>query len=573
MVAEFLTPTPLDWAQWLKLIFTLPPGERQNNLLAQFAVSPSILAEQYDLSERLWGTRARQEAALHNVLDQAIGSKVGARDLAKHLQQYLDPAYARTKLRGDRVVTTGHPAGGGSYEARRLARTEITAAAGRGTIAASDALATLGAKVAWALSGSHPEDDECDANATRGPYDPKQVPRYPAHPNCLCTLRTVFAKSDAELVAAVQEEFGLTPAPAPEELAKAREIATLEAKLADLEARRARGELEYTPFAMEQQALRQRLAELKRTPEQRARMEAIRAENQAALAAAKAKEAAAAAKKAERQAKLIAQAKPAAEWTNMKDMNAWAAKHLPTTKLVGMKDFDLALAKDTFTQMEVMIRDFPDAARTISSINLTSNKIDRAYAQVWSGDNQLDFNLAHYKAGNSARLRQEYALNRGSNWNINEADGNPGTTMTHEFGHVLHNWLLKQNRSYVFGHMSASGIESVSTLTNEWLKQKRSAETLSRYSMTPSQRPDGWPRYNESFAEGLAAIYHDPRKYKLKFIKEFDHFLDITARHPERWHAQDALRFTQDMPLEERRGAIAETQELLDSLGMKERAT
>ena len=43
-------------------------------------------------------------------------------------------------------------------------------------------------KVSWVLSGAHGALDECDMLADAGPYDVDQVPEFPAHPNCLCSL-------------------------------------------------------------------------------------------------------------------------------------------------------------------------------------------------------------------------------------------------------------------------------------------------------------------------------------------------------------------------------------------------
>ena len=43
-------------------------------------------------------------------------------------------------------------------------------------------------KVDWVVSSAHDQDDVCDALAADGPYDVNDVPDFPAHPNCLCSL-------------------------------------------------------------------------------------------------------------------------------------------------------------------------------------------------------------------------------------------------------------------------------------------------------------------------------------------------------------------------------------------------
>lgn len=88
-----------------------------------------------------------------------------------------------------------------SYEALRLARTEMTAAFGEGTIAAARVSPSyIGMK--WVLSKSHPLTDICDDLAAhdeglgRGVYSPGDEPPLPAHPNCICTLVPVHEEPE-----------------------------------------------------------------------------------------------------------------------------------------------------------------------------------------------------------------------------------------------------------------------------------------------------------------------------------------------------------------------------------------
>ena len=99
----------------------------------------------------------------------------------------------------------------GSYAARRLARTEITAAAGRATINAAAANPFVN-KIQWRLSASHPKIDICDDYAHGGPngdgvYAIDQVPDYPPHPQCLCALLPVVAEDTADLVARLRVDI------------------------------------------------------------------------------------------------------------------------------------------------------------------------------------------------------------------------------------------------------------------------------------------------------------------------------------------------------------------------------
>ena len=125
-------------------------------------------------------------------------------DIAKLLEVYLTPGAA--------PITTNTPYGTeGSYGARRLSRTEITAAAGRSTLNAS----TLNPYVTgdqWRLSASHPEADPCDDNASGGPnsdgiYKPQNFPSYPNHPHELCTIIPVVTANPAAVTAQLHTQI------------------------------------------------------------------------------------------------------------------------------------------------------------------------------------------------------------------------------------------------------------------------------------------------------------------------------------------------------------------------------
>lgn len=134
----------------------------------------------YTLSDKGWQTGLQARRAIDALLNQHIGLGTSAVDLAKLLEAYLWPAASN--------ITTKTPYGTvGSYWARRLARTEITAAAGRAVVNSSIANPFVTA-IDWRLSGSHKDYDICDENAANGPYPPENVPPYPAHPHDTCSL-------------------------------------------------------------------------------------------------------------------------------------------------------------------------------------------------------------------------------------------------------------------------------------------------------------------------------------------------------------------------------------------------
>jgi hypothetical protein len=159
----------------------------------QYIVDP----QGYMLSDRIWRTSIDTRARIAALLDYEIGYGTAAVKLAEKIIQFMTPGAMGTRTRTPYGTE-------GSYAARRLARTEITAAAGRAVQASSNANPFVD-RIKWTLSGSHPEEDICDDNARGGPdgdgvYAIDDVPEYPAHPHDMCTLAPVTVSNAAEIV-------------------------------------------------------------------------------------------------------------------------------------------------------------------------------------------------------------------------------------------------------------------------------------------------------------------------------------------------------------------------------------
>jgi len=150
------------------------------------------------LSDRIWEHREKYRNTMRDIIQESVTIGQDAVKTARMLQQYV--RFGAMTLARDYPEMMkrmkGRIPGNISYEALRLARTEMTAAFGEGAIAAARvAPSYLGMK--WVLSKSHPVPDICDTLATThnfrlglgpGVYPPGNEPPYPAHPNCLCTL-------------------------------------------------------------------------------------------------------------------------------------------------------------------------------------------------------------------------------------------------------------------------------------------------------------------------------------------------------------------------------------------------
>lgn len=153
--------------------------------------------EAYTLSDAVWDTASETRNAIDKLLAYHIANGAAAVDIAELLVPFLTTGASRMQ-----TATPYPPPYGtmGSYAARRLARTEITAASGRAYVNAA-LLNPWIAGTKWNLSPSHPEPDICDNYASQngGVYETSGLPPYPAHPHCLCYLTPVVVASPREV--------------------------------------------------------------------------------------------------------------------------------------------------------------------------------------------------------------------------------------------------------------------------------------------------------------------------------------------------------------------------------------
>jgi hypothetical protein len=153
------------------------------------------------LSDRIWRQGENFNSTIRNIIQEAVAAGQDAVTTARMLEQYVRQGKTTLAINYPEMIKrmAGRVPGDISYEALRLARTEMTAAIGEGTISAAQVSPSyLGMK--WVLSGSHPMTDICDELANhdeglgKGVYAPGNEPPYPAHPNCLCILIPVHEK-------------------------------------------------------------------------------------------------------------------------------------------------------------------------------------------------------------------------------------------------------------------------------------------------------------------------------------------------------------------------------------------
>jgi len=152
----------------------------------------------YTLSERIWATAGNTRRKVDAMLEEGIRRGRGAKALSRDLERYLQP--------GRQLVRTKAPYGtDASYDAMRLARTEISRAAAQAHETAAQANPfVVGLK--WKLSPQHPCCDICDTYADRV-FSFEDWPTQPAHPQCMCYAENVITEDRAAVLAQAREEI------------------------------------------------------------------------------------------------------------------------------------------------------------------------------------------------------------------------------------------------------------------------------------------------------------------------------------------------------------------------------
>ncbi len=178
-------------------MFGVPEVRRMFAGINERAVLSILSRTRHDglkLSDRVWKTGERLRNTLARVVEDGITRGLNSRQLARDLQMYVQPG-VWTYHKADTRQRLGVPADV-SYEAMRLARTEMNNAFHEGMIMANHG--TPGYRgIYWRLSGSHPVRDVCDDMAEtmehgeKGFYPAgKEPPR--AHPQCLCVILPAY---------------------------------------------------------------------------------------------------------------------------------------------------------------------------------------------------------------------------------------------------------------------------------------------------------------------------------------------------------------------------------------------
>jgi len=173
----------------------------------------------YRLSDRIWRTSDETRRKIDLILAKGLAEGRSALELSEALEAYLIPN--RAGVRTLRPYGPRFMPDGASYDAMRLARTEIARAHNQAAYLA----ATLNPYVelldlARSLAGD-PKCQICAAHATIGIHGQRVRPPYtmgeaivpPNHPHCKCHLRPVVTQSPERVTADLRAYMGRGAAP------------------------------------------------------------------------------------------------------------------------------------------------------------------------------------------------------------------------------------------------------------------------------------------------------------------------------------------------------------------------
>lgn len=148
----------------------------------------------YRLSDRIWRVDQRTRDKLDGLMIDAIAEGRSARDIARRVEQYLTPG--REKIRTNRPYGSD-----ASYDAMRLARTEIARAANNAAYISSYMNPYVEQMDVIRSANGSRKCPICPQHATisfggerlRPPYSIHAMNNAPYHPHCMCRAQAVPA--------------------------------------------------------------------------------------------------------------------------------------------------------------------------------------------------------------------------------------------------------------------------------------------------------------------------------------------------------------------------------------------
>lgn len=155
------------------------------------------------LSDRIWGQSRVARLSMGAIVQEGLATGDHPYKIADMLQDYVRNGAQTVVSQYPNMVNRleGNIPMNMTYESLRLARTEMATAFGEG-VKNSAELNPSNQGIRWSLSNAGVACSVCEDHANhdsglgKGVYRLHELPQYPAHPNCLCTLSEVVEEMD-----------------------------------------------------------------------------------------------------------------------------------------------------------------------------------------------------------------------------------------------------------------------------------------------------------------------------------------------------------------------------------------
>ncbi|GKV54248.1 hypothetical protein NCCP2222_01950 [Sporosarcina sp. NCCP-2222] len=156
------------------------------------------------LSDRIWGQSRVARQSMGAIIQEAIAAGEHPYRVAEMLEGFVrNGAKSLVSQYPDMIARLeGNIPMDMCYESLRLARTEMAAAFGEAAMQAAE-INPSNEGIRWSTSNGGNTCDKCKEIASKdnglgpGVYRLHEMPEYPAHPNCLCTLSEVVEELDS----------------------------------------------------------------------------------------------------------------------------------------------------------------------------------------------------------------------------------------------------------------------------------------------------------------------------------------------------------------------------------------
>ncbi len=258
---------------------------------------------------------------------------------------------------------------------------------------------------------------------------------------------------------------------------------------------------------------------------------------------------------------------PLGQFENLEQAARWAKGAYPDIEW----DFDGAhidTINPTLVQFDKLAKEYPGAAANLGYVgtykkrgqtdSAFGNNGAIAHASFGTRDQRngrIGLNPEYY--GKPDKFREAVQRGEQSGWfpkGVNSFEA----IITHEFGHVVHGWLLSQPSTAFHKVVRISGLGLIGDTTRFWLESHKRTKALSQYSLTND---------NESWAEGFASLYFTPKRQWIKRVRDQRAFLDMVA-DTSRWLKQGEWQWHTDLPFDERAPAYREIDALARKIGV-----